>query len=64
MSTSLLYHGFGLQGCRYVKTDYRFGETRFTVQLSRLVRPSCGVRDLNDLFLKLRQESLHTGPPK
>ena len=46
MSTSLLYHGFGLRGCRYVKTDYRFGETHFTVQLSRLVCPACGADDV------------------
>lgn len=46
MSTSLLYHGFGLRGCRHVKTDYRFGETHFTVQFNRGVCPACGADDV------------------
>src|SRR5262245_54706200 len=32
MSTSLLYHAFGLQGYDYVKTDYTGGTVRFTIQ--------------------------------
>jgi transposase len=32
MSTSLLYHAFGLQGYDYVKTDYQGGTVRFTIQ--------------------------------
>jgi transposase len=30
MSTSLLYHGFGIVGYRYVRTDYRDGDIIFT----------------------------------
>ena len=32
MSTSLLYHGFGIRGYRYVKTEYESGKTIFTVR--------------------------------
>ena len=31
MSTSLLYHAFGVRGYEYVRTDYRGGQTLFTV---------------------------------
>jgi transposase len=31
MSTSLLYHGFGIVGYKYVRTDYREGDVIFTV---------------------------------
>ena len=31
MSTSLLYHGFGIVGYRYIRTDYREGDVIFTV---------------------------------
>jgi transposase len=32
MSTSLLYHGFGIRGYRYVKTEYEGGKVIFTVR--------------------------------
>jgi hypothetical protein len=31
MSTSLLYHGFGISGYRYIRTDYREGDIVFTI---------------------------------
>jgi transposase len=31
MSTSLLYHAFGIRGYQYVRTDYRGGEVLFTI---------------------------------
>ena len=31
MSTSLLYHAFGIRGYRYTRTDYRDGQTIFTI---------------------------------
>jgi len=31
MSTSLLYHGFGVVGYRYIRTEYREGDVIFTV---------------------------------
>ncbi len=31
MSTSLLYHAFGIRGYDYVKTDYREGRVVFTI---------------------------------
>jgi len=35
MSTSLLYHGFGVRGYRYVKTEYVGGEVVFTIEQPR-----------------------------
>jgi len=35
MSTSLLYHGFGVRGYRYLRTDYVEGEVWFTVEQPR-----------------------------
>ena len=32
MSTSLLYHGFGILGYRYVRTDYQEGDIIFTIE--------------------------------
>jgi transposase len=31
MSTSLLYHAFGIRGYQYIRTDYRGGEVFFTI---------------------------------
>ena len=44
MSTSLLYHAFGVRGYRYVKTEYVGGEVVFTIeQLRETCRcPVCG----------------------
>jgi transposase len=44
MSTSLLYHGFGVRGYRYVKTEYVKGEIVVTVEQPResLRCPVCG----------------------
>ena len=48
MSTSLLYHGFGLIGYTYAKTTYEGGKVIFTVKhkRDRLHCPACGSRDL------------------
>ena len=32
MSTSLFYHGFGIVGYRYVRTDYQEGDIIFTIK--------------------------------
>jgi len=32
MSTSLLYHGFGIQGYKYVRTHYENGSVLFTIR--------------------------------
>ena len=32
MSTSLLYHGFGIRGYRYVNTKYEDGDILFTIR--------------------------------
>lgn len=48
MSTSLLYHGFGLVGYTYVKTVYQEGTVIFTIKHKRhkLHCPECGSRNL------------------
>src|SRR4051812_27146862 len=35
MSTSLLYHGFGVRGYRYTRTEYHEGEVVFTIEQER-----------------------------
>lgn len=46
MSTSLLYHAFGIRGYDYVKTDYREGGVVFTIQRRPHTNrcPLCGSR--------------------
>ena len=48
MSTSLLYHGFGIRGYEYVRTRYHRGEVEFTVKQDpkSLKCPVCGSRDV------------------
>ncbi len=44
MSTSLLYHAFGIRGYRYCTVDYNNGETIFTIhqELETYRRAACG----------------------
>jgi transposase len=46
MSTSLLYHGFGIRGYQYVKTAYEAGRVTFTIRQERgdLRCAACGSR--------------------
>jgi transposase len=48
MSTSLLYHGFGIRGYRYVRTEYVEGGIVFTIaQDQKMCRcPACGGRNI------------------
>ena len=48
MSTSLLYHAFGVRGYRYVKTEYAGGEVIFTIEQPResYACPVCGSADV------------------
>lgn len=48
MSTSILYHGFGIQGYRYVRSEYQQGTIVFTVEKDRsaLRCPCCNSRDV------------------
>jgi transposase len=42
MSTSLLYHAFGIRGYEYTRTDYQGGQTIFTIhQNPETCRCSC-----------------------
>jgi len=47
MSTSLLYHAFGVRGYRYVKTEYSQGKVTFTIEQPRESYrcPVCGSAD-------------------
>jgi transposase len=48
MSTSLLYHAFGIRGYRHVRTDYGEGAVLFTITQNRhtLRCPVCGSADV------------------
>jgi len=48
MSTSLLYHAFGIRGYEYTRTDYQDGQVTFTIhQEPRTCRCSaCGAREV------------------
>ena len=48
MSTSLLYHAFGIRGYEYVRSDYQDGRVIFTIrQESKAFRCSaCGAREV------------------
>jgi len=48
MSTSLLYHGFGIRGYRHVRTEYEGGETVFAIRQedTELRCPRCDGADL------------------
>jgi transposase len=49
MSTSFLYHAYGLKGYQYVRTAYVQGQVDFTIQLprERLRCPVCGSRHVH-----------------
>ncbi len=48
MSTSLLYHGFGIRGYRHQRTRYEGGKLIFTIGQKReqLRCPECGSADV------------------
>src|SRR3954466_4267438 len=48
MSTSLLYHAFGIRGYQYTRTDYQGGQVIFTIeQEPQACRcPACGSREV------------------
>lgn len=48
MSTSLLYHGFGIRGYQHLSTKYEGGEVIFTIrqELSKVTCSSCGARQV------------------
>ncbi len=57
MSTSLLYHAFGVRGYRYVKTDYSQGRVTFTIEQPRESYrcPVCGSDDVRGRGRTLRR---------
>lgn len=65
MSTSLLYHGWGLIGYRYVRRHYGGGKLIFTVQPHprSLICPVCHGRDvLHHGILAYYDYPISTGP--
>ncbi len=65
MSTSLLYHGFGIRGYEYVRTTYREGEVIFTIQqdTKTCCCAACGSRDVGlKGHVERRFHSLPIGP--
>ena len=48
MSTSLLYHGFGIRGYRYVRTEYVGGGVVFTIarDVKTCQCPACRSKNL------------------
>jgi transposase len=49
MSTSLLYHGFGIRGYQYIRTEYLKGQVHFAIRQPRktLRCPACGSREVS-----------------
>jgi len=56
MSTSLMYHGFGLVGYKYLKTEYKKGCIYFHIQkdFSKLECPDCGSSNVIRRGTKMR----------
>lgn len=44
MSTSILYHAFGVRSCRYLRTSYKGGRMIFDIEPKHLNCPGCGAR--------------------
>src|SRR6266481_5024518 len=64
MSTSLLYHAFGIRGYRYRRTDYQDGQVIFAIEQELGTRrcPACGSWDVVSRgALKRRFRSLPIG---
>jgi transposase len=57
MSTSLLYHAFGIRGYEYVRTDFADGQIEFTIRqdLHTLRCPHCGSRQVRPKGRVVRQ---------
>ena len=57
MSTSLLYHAYGLKGYQHVRTSYIQGQVHFTIRLrrDRLRCPVCGSREVHPRGLTERR---------
>ena len=67
MSTSLLYHGWGLKGYRHVRSHYGGGKLIFTVQPNArsLTCPVCHGRDIlhhGSIYRMWREVSIGSKP--
>ena len=65
MSTSLLYHAYGLKGYQYVRTTYLQGQVHFTIRLprDRLRCPICGSRSASRNSRLSCTTSVSAAPP-
>ncbi len=64
MSTSLLYHGFGIRGYTYLRTEYHHGQVVFTIRQDpdTLRCSACGSRDVGSRgHMERRFKSLPIG---
>jgi len=57
MSTSLLDHAYGIQGCDYVRTQYGGGKIRFTIR-HRSHKLRCAVCNSHDVFRRGQRERM------
>lgn len=62
MSTSLLYHAFGIRGYRYVKTEYERGGIVFTITQDR-ERLRCSVCGCSEVVLRGSTSRRFLAPP-
>jgi transposase len=62
MSTSLLYHAFGIRGYRYVRTEYVGGGVIFTISQDRDLL-SCSACDASPVILRGKVERRFVAPP-
>jgi len=63
MSTSLLYHAFGVKGYRYVRTQYRDGQVRFTVEPSGEEPLRCSQCGSPDVIRRGQRRRAYRGVP-
>jgi transposase len=65
-SNSLLYHGFGLEGVDYLKTEYKGGSIYFHIKTkdSNLVCSNCGSNQVNKKGKVERQFQTYSIGPK
>ena len=62
MSTSLLYHGFGLHGYDYVKTSYKSGQVIFSIRQKRDTYRCSACRSDNLILHGEEERTLQTVP--
>ena len=62
MSTSLLYHAYGIQGYDYVRTRYEDGKIKFTIR-HRPNKLRCAICGSHDVICRGQRERTFRVPP-